>query len=227
MILTWLKELWWVNNNFIKKIILYPSYHIITNSPNKIISQFICILSHEENSYSNRIGLFSSITCGTTKSPFSSMSPWTCHQQNFASSSPKHLLSIVSRAFPIISANFRKTGLRFTKSLEWDQISFSQKIVFAIDGTANVSGSYNSLNTRLEIKILNVFQIKCVCHSAHLVALNASSALRSSAENCNHKVAYYFCHSPRRVRKLLNFQEFLSLNTNWIPKSHTAHCLTH
>lgn len=98
---------------------------------------------------------------------------------------------------------------------------------FASDGAANVSGSRNSLGSRIEVEIPNLFRIKCVCHSAHLIALKAAATHPASVDVFVHRVVFYFSHSPKRSRELEPFLRALSAHTHRIPKPIRTRWLTH
>ena len=69
-------------------------------------------------------------------------------------------------------------------------------------------GCNNSFRTRLEAVNPNIFVMKCICHSAHLVASNACTKLPRQAEDFVRDIYSYFNHSASRSVDLSEFQHF-------------------
>lgn len=111
-------------------------------------------------------------------------------------------------------------------AFDGDQIPFANITGYASDGASNVSGCHNSLGSRLEREIPNLFRLKCLCHNAHLISLKARTALPSSVEELIFKVSSYFSNSPRRIDAFLTLQEDLDQAASRIPKASKIRWLT-
>ncbi|CAH2009382.1 unnamed protein product [Acanthoscelides obtectus] len=81
-------------------------------------------------------------------------------------------------------------------------------IGFASDGASVMVGRLNSLTTKLQAQIQNLFTLKCICHSFSLCASNACSKLPRRAEDLVRNVYNFFSNSPKRIDTLKEFQTF-------------------
>lgn len=69
-------------------------------------------------------------------------------------------------------------------------------------------GRFNSVTTKLQSQIKNLFTLKCICHSFSLCASNAFSKLPRGVEDLVRKIYNFFSNSPKRVDTLKEFQTF-------------------
>ena len=96
----------------------------------------------------------------------------------------------------------------FRQALKADEVPLSSIVGYASDGANVMMGCNNSFRTRLEAVNPNIFVMKCICHSAHLVASNACTKLPRQAEDFVRDIYSYFNHSARRSVDLSEFQHF-------------------
>ena len=96
----------------------------------------------------------------------------------------------------------------FRQELESDGVPLSSIVGYASDGANVMMGCNNSFRTRLETVNTNIFVMKCICHSAHLVASNACTKLPRQAEDFIRDIYSFFNHSASRLVGLSEFQHF-------------------
>ena len=77
------------------------------------------------------------------------------------------------------------------KVLEKDNIPLINVIGFAADTTNVMFGWNNSVVSRFQQAVPNIFIFRCICHSAHLCASHACEKLPHTPED-------YFSHSAKR-----------------------------
>jgi hypothetical protein len=76
------------------------------------------------------------------------------------------------------------------------------------DGANAMSGEYNSVMSRLKKDNPDMFQIKCMAHSAALIAAHASEELPERLTKIMDQVASYFTSSPKRAHLFKDIQGF-------------------
>lgn len=107
-----------------------------------------------------------------------------------------------------------------------DQIPLHNITGCASDDAANVSGSPNSLDSRLERKIPNFFGLKCICHNADLLASKARISTLISVADFFFNVSSYFSNSPRRITVLASIQQEFEITQTRIPEPSKIRWLT-
>ena len=95
-----------------------------------------------------------------------------------------------------------------TVLLKLIQSLFENLIGFAADTTNVMFGEHNSVVSRLEQKVPDLFVLCCICHSARLCASKACEKLPCSVEDIIHDVYKYFAHSAKRLAEFKQFQYF-------------------
>ena len=96
----------------------------------------------------------------------------------------------------------------FRQELESDGVPLSSIVGYTSDGANVMMGCNNSFRTRLETVNPNIFVMKCICHSVHLVASNACTKLPRQAEDFIRDIYSFFNHSASRLVGLSEFQHF-------------------
>lgn len=100
--------------------------------------------------------------------------------------------------------------LTIVSSIDREKIPWRQNVIgFAADGASNMMGKHNSVATRLNQEIPNLFIWKCICHSFNLYASYACAKLSHHVENLARDIYNYFQHSAKRIQLLAEFQEFV------------------
>lgn len=94
------------------------------------------------------------------------------------------------------------------RHFESNEIPLGNIIGYASDGANVMMGCNNSVRTRMEATIPSIFIMRCICHSAHLAASNACTALPKETEDFVRDVSSYFSHSAKRLATLKQFQYF-------------------
>ena len=92
-----------------------------------------------------------------------------------------------------------------------DGISLNDIIGFAADATNVMFREHNSVASRLKEKALDIFLMRCICHSAHLCALHTCEKLPRTAEELLRDVYNYFSHSAKRQAEFRAVQTFAEL----------------
>ena len=93
-----------------------------------------------------------------------------------------------------------------------DGISLNNIIGFTADATNVMFREHNSVASRLKEKILDIFLMRCICHSAHLCASHACEKLRipRTAEELR-DVYNYYSHSAKCQAEFRAVQTFAEL----------------
>lgn len=82
---------------------------------------------------------------------------------------------------------------------------------FCADTCSVMFGRKKSVSTILQETIPSIANIKCSCHSIHLVASNASKKLPELLEHLMRSIFAHFSRSTSRRRKLVAFQQFVKI----------------
>ncbi|XP_023309857.1 uncharacterized protein LOC111691381 [Anoplophora glabripennis] len=96
----------------------------------------------------------------------------------------------------------------FSRALTDKSIPLSNIIGLASDGANVMLGDHNSFKTRLSSDSTVLVVLKCICHSAALVASKACKQLPRTPEDLIRSVATYISGSAKRCAELLEFQEY-------------------
>lgn len=92
--------------------------------------------------------------------------------------------------------------------LENHNIPIENVVGFAADGASNLTGIHDSVVSRLMTEAPGITVLKCVCHSSHLCASQASKTLPCRCEDLLRNVYTHFAHSAKRIHEFSEFQEF-------------------
>ena len=91
-------------------------------------------------------------------------------------------------------------------------ISFTNIVRFCSDGAASTTDKYNSVYTRLKRKCPYIFFLKCMSHTAHLIASKAYKVFPQLTAQFITKMPAYFGNSNKRLEDFQDFQSFFGLN---------------
>lgn len=105
-----------------------------------------------------------------------------------------------------ITGHFNKLNINYKQNL----------IGFAADGANVMMGIHNSVSTKLQADIPNVFIMKCVCHSFSLCADYACKKLPKIVEDLAKDIYTYLQYSFKRQSEFNQFQNFLSIKPHKI-----------
>lgn len=81
-------------------------------------------------------------------------------------------------------------------------------IGLASDGASVMVGRHNSVTTKFQSKIDNLFTLKCICHSFSLCASSACLKLPRRVEDLVRNILIFFSNSPKRIEMFKEFQTF-------------------
>jgi hypothetical protein len=87
------------------------------------------------------------------------------------------------------------------------QIPYENLTSYCSDGAAVVSGDNNSLKTRLIEKTNDLFVVKCLSHTAHLIAAHACEELPDNLNKFMNNICSYFSNSAKRNREFESIQK--------------------
>ncbi|KAF0720235.1 Dimer Tnp hAT domain-containing protein [Aphis craccivora] len=87
---------------------------------------------------------------------------------------------------------------------------------FGSDGCSTIMGKHNSVASRFQILCLNIFIMKCICHSLHLCASEACKQLPRKTEDLARDIHNFMKSSSKRQAQLAQFQKFLDLDVHKI-----------
>ncbi|KAK3911427.1 Zinc finger protein 862 [Frankliniella fusca] len=104
------------------------------------------------------------------------------------------------RLYQLLISAFTKKG-----------IPLENFIGFASDGASVMLGVNNSVMTRLKESCPGIVIMRCVCHSLHLAARDASKALPRACEDLARNTYSFFKHSSKRVAQFAEFQQYLEV----------------
>ncbi|KAK3926633.1 Zinc finger protein 862 [Frankliniella fusca] len=103
-------------------------------------------------------------------------------------------------------------------SLDDAQVPRANVIGFASDGCNTMFGANNSVASRMATDYPGVTVTKCVCHSLHLCASEASKMLPNDIEELARNIYGVFSKSSKRQAQLAEFQNFFNLDVHKILK---------
>lgn len=97
------------------------------------------------------------------------------------------------------------------KFFETNGIPFSNMLGFAADNASVMMGEMGGLKAKLLQKVPDLFVIGCICHSLHLCSSAACKKLPKAVEELCRDIHVYINHSPKRLIKFQEFQEFVDV----------------
>lgn len=120
---------------------------------------------------------------------------------------------IETRLLELIQVDARDLGAThlygvFKVCLERHEIPLKNIVGVACDGASVMVGKHHSFFKLLQDDVPHVILLKCICHSAALVASNACSFLPRSAEELLRNVYSYVSGSAKRSAQLQEMQEY-------------------
>jgi len=96
----------------------------------------------------------------------------------------------------------------FKNYLEEKGIPLKNIVGLACDGAAVMVGKHNSFYTSLKHDVPHVILLKCICHSAALVASKACRKLPNILENSLKNIYSYVSESSKRCQQLEEMQTY-------------------
>lgn len=96
----------------------------------------------------------------------------------------------------------------FKQCMMSKQITFSNIIGIAYDGAHVMIGKHNSFVSHLKSDAPNLIVLKCICHSAALIANKATTKLPRSPEDLIRSVYLYVSGSAKRTSILQDIQKY-------------------
>ena len=93
---------------------------------------------------------------------------------------------------------------------------FFSVVSFGSDTCNVMFGANHSVSTLLKEKIPNILNVKCSCHSIHLVASNACKMLPEELEVTVRDIVNTFSKSSARKREFAAFQDFANTSKHAI-----------
>lgn len=92
---------------------------------------------------------------------------------------------------------------------EKNEIPLNNLIGLATDGASVMAGEINGLQAKFKQDI-DLFYLKCTCHSLHLCSAYACKKLPLEIEKLCRKVYKFFSFSSKRINEFIEFQEYCS-----------------
>ena len=115
--------------------------------------------------------------------------------------------------------------------LQKHAISFNNIVGYASDGVNVMMGAHNSVRTRTEDLVPEIFTMKC---SAAICVSNACSKLPRDTEDFVREVHSHFSHSTKRLNHYNTFQHFIGTephkilrpcHTKWLSLNQCVQCI--
>jgi hypothetical protein len=100
---------------------------------------------------------------------------------------------------------------KFTATLNKFEIPLEHILGVASDGANVMVGSKNSFFSRLKQEVPHSILLKCICHSAALIASYACSELPKEAESLLRQIYTYISGSAKRCAQLIEMQTYFNL----------------
>lgn len=95
-------------------------------------------------------------------------------------------------------------------------IPFKNMLGYAADNASVMMGNMGGLKAKLQTKVPNLFVLGCICHSLHLCSSAACQKLPRSVEDLCKDIHSYINHSPKRLVKFQEFQDFVRIDSHRI-----------
>lgn len=106
------------------------------------------------------------------------------------------------------------------------EIPITNIVGVASDGANVMVGKNNSFFSHLKTEVPDVILMRCICHSAALVASAGCAELPSSVENLIRSISTYISGSAKRCAILQEIQEFMQLESTKILSLSTTRWLS-
>lgn len=110
--------------------------------------------------------------------------------------------------------------------LKRNNVPLKNLIGFSSDTTNVMFGEHHSVVSLLKSELPDVVFIKCSCHLIHLVASKACLKLPRSVEDLLRNLGSHFSRSYHRQQKLIEFQQFFTVEIHKILTSSTTRWLS-
>lgn len=116
------------------------------------------------------------------------------------------------RLLPVDSGDATSLYNLIIDDFSTNNIPYKTNLVgFASDGANVMFGAHHSVMALLKKDIPNLYTMKCICHSFHLVASYACKQLPRFIEDLVRDIYNYIQDSPKRINMFKKFQKLLSL----------------
>ncbi|XP_063860623.1 LOW QUALITY PROTEIN: uncharacterized protein LOC135100933 [Scylla paramamosain] len=93
-------------------------------------------------------------------------------------------------------------------------IPFENMLGFAADNASVMMGSMGGLKAKLLDRVPHLFVNGCICHSLNLCSSAACLKLPSSVETLRKDIHNFINHSPKRLLKFKEFQQFVRVDVH-------------
>lgn len=93
-------------------------------------------------------------------------------------------------------------------------IPLTNIIGFGLDGCKTMMGDFNSVKSRFLSTCPGIHITKCICHSLHLCASEASKELPRNVEDLAREIFSFFKNSAKRKAIFQGYQRFLDLDVH-------------
>lgn len=114
------------------------------------------------------------------------------------------------------SANAEKLFKVVIESFQKYSIPLENIIGFGSDGANTMMGCHNSVSSRFRQLCPGITILKCICHSLHLCANDATKELPYTCEKLARNVYNYFKNSNKRQSEFKEFQQFVEIDIHRI-----------
>lgn len=122
-------------------------------------------------------------------------------EDSFLALLPIHQSGTADILYSLIKDFFKENNIDYVKNM----------VGFGSDGANTMMGSNHSLLTHLSKDIVNLFVLKCSCHSFALCASYACKKLPESTERLLREIYKYFQFSSKKYGEFKEFQTFCSV----------------
>jgi hypothetical protein len=99
----------------------------------------------------------------------------------------------------------------FKATLEKHQLNLNNLLGLACDGASVMVGKNNSFYTYLLKDVPHLVLLKCICHSAAIIASKACSVLPSELEELMRGIYTYISSSSKRCAQLVEIQDYFNM----------------
>lgn len=122
-----------------------------------------------------------------------------CIMIRFFSENLGKVVTTFYKLIELTASDARSVYNALKSQMESDGLVFRNLVGIGVDGANVMIGRHNSLTSILKEDLNDLIVIKCICHSLHLCAENATKSFPSELEFLTREIHNWFSYSPKRI----------------------------
>lgn len=137
-----------------------------------------------------------------------------CIMMRFFSFKTRQIVTTFYRLIKLIECDANSVHNAITNQLKKDGIKVENMVGIGVDRANVMVGKHNSVTAILKRELPDLIVVKCVSHSLHLCAENATELLPRQLEFLVREAHNWFAYSPKRLEQYRDLFETMNANRN-------------